>query len=723
TPASRLRAALVAALALGAASCGREARDWTEVRRRAAGLELRIEAPDPDLAALAERATRGCSSGGRLIAAGFDDAIAGPWLERLGVGHTADGLRLAGHDFDGADDLLIACFEDPEHAGAPVALYLGDAEIVRAWVAEARPLSRHPSLRLVLDRETEFTARLARDGSLEEHAREAVGAARTALRREFTRHPLGDDLLRSDSIHQLRVVLGPGVEARRADTYLQECVATLERAHAWCGAGPTPMHLDLLGRADDYAQLGGLDELGTVDPTGHVAAALLVPGLPHDAGAALARGVARQQWGPPVDARTELALGIAASGAVWGRALEEWPREGGSSPLASAAALAQHFVQLAGAGDFDGLRALWTGVRTAEPGATTSELAPLAARFGALPELRGIVVEPPTVPLLSSAPLALDVDLAGNYGANALSISLTFTAQESLPERIGERGTARGRSRQGDALLAALLVRARDAGLAHLALRPRLLDSDSGQESARRKRTTADEWTEFFDEYAATIEHSALLAELLRADVLCVGEGLWDATRTELEDRTGLPQEVLDVKRDGWRRLAQVARTRFAGRVAYLADWPKEAGRLAFWDAFDLYTFAWFPALSAGGPDDVDARDLKRLLYGQLSLMDRFAEESGKPYVVLATGLPASEFAWRDATLASGAPDEAEQARLYAGLAGALENASERLARFGGIALTGFGAGAEADPRGDRAVGRAAEADVKRILAGGRDAE
>lgn len=724
TPAARLCAALVCALL--AAGCGREVRSWAEVQRRATGLELRVEASDPALVAAAERATRDFGFGGRLIAGGFDDAETRPWLDRLGVLRTADGLRLADVDFGGPDDLLIACFEDPEHPGAPVTVYIGGPVPVRAWLAEARPLSRRPSLRLVVDRETVLTARLSRSGTPDAEDREMVGERRAALRTGFRRYALADDLLAHASMHRLRVALGPGVAPRKANEFLQACAATLTRAHEWCGEGETPMHLDLVGHADEFALLGGRDELGVVDPTGRLVAALIAHGLPHDAGAALARGVARQSWGPPLDAHTELAFGFAAAREAWGRPLEEWPAGTGQAPLESAVRLARQLVRLADSGAHAEIRALWTG---AAPPALDAVPAPSGAaekrarRFSTLEELRGIVLELPPVALVSAASIDADCRLAAGFGANGLSVSCSFIARDVAPERIGERDTSLGRTRQGDALLAVLIARARAVGLQQITLRPQFLDADSGEESARRKRTTADEWASFFEEYAAAIEHAALLAELLDVDILCLGEGLGDATRTEAGDRTGLAAEVLEIKRGGWHRLADRARARFGGDVAYMADWPTESGRLAIWDEFDLLTFSWFPALRGGGPNDVDERDLKRLLYGQLSLMDRFAEERGKPYLVLATGLPATRFAWRDATLASGDADQQEQARLYGGLAEAIDGASERLARFHGIALTGWGVDAAAKDRGDRAVDGPAEADLKRILAGGRDAD
>lgn len=710
--------------------CGREVRNWVEVRRMAAGAELRIECADPALARVAERATREWNFGGRLVAGGFDDPEMSRWMDRLGVA-TAHGRRFLGDTaFGGSDDLLIACFEDPDHAGLPLTLFIGGADISRAWLAESRPLSRQPSLRVIVAHETAFTAQLTRRGSLIESERRSVAAARESLRAAFRSHPLEGPLAKHAALQQLSVRIGPGLAPRDANEYLAFCAKSLDRARAWCDSGEPVLQLDIAAHVDDYARLGGLDDLGAVDPTGHLIASLLADGLPNDRGAALAEAVARRTWGPPADRIVGLAFGLAASNACWGKPLEAWNVDGALGPLESAVQLARHFAHLADSGDLQGLQALWrsgTETLTATNQVAGDEgAAPLPTRdrkISDVQELRGVVLEPPPVPLRESHSFERDLRLASKFGANGLSVTCSFMVQDPLPDRIGDLDPMAGRTRQGDALLAATLAHARELGLTHQTLRPKLFDSDSGEESARRKRTTRPEWLEFFERYQRSIRHAALLAELTGVDLLCIGETLGGATRTEVEDRTGLAPDVLDAKRDGWRGTAQVARSRFGGDLTYLADWPKEAQRLAFWDEFDVVSLSWFPALQAGGPNDSEAAELKRLLYGQLSLMDRFVEGLDKPFVVLACGLPSTELAWKDATVGAGAADRMEQARLYAGLAWALDGASKRLAGFNGIALTGFGVEPGDAERSDRALGRPAELDLKQILAGGRDAE
>lgn len=734
-PAARRRAAAVALCALLAAACGRETRSWAEVRAAAIGADLVIEASDPALAELADRATadhalrlgRNTAQrlGGRLVAARFDDALAQPWLDHLGVEHTAAGLRYAGLVFGGPDDLLIACFEDPDHAGMPVAVYIGGDEVLRAWLGEARPLSRRPSARVVIGRRTALTTQLERNGALIPGSQHDAAEERAALLASLEVHEPSTTLVAWPLLNGVSVRRAPDVSAERADDYLARCASALLHVRKWCGEPDITIELTLTATASDFALLDGLEDLGTCDPTGRLVTALLAPGLPDDGGAALAQGVARQAWGAPRNPGVDLAFGFAAAGQAWGRTIDEFAGAYGDGPLDQIVDLARDYAQRGKDGRAASLQDHWRTVPELEVGQSVPlpvELERRATQLAPLRELRGIVLELPPVPLQDSAELQRDARLAAHFGANGASVSCTFLVQEVLPETIGDRVTSRRRTRQGDALLAATLVELRAAGLTHLTLRPKLLDSDSGEEAARRKRTTAVEWAEFFESYEAAIEHAATLAELVGVDMLCVGEGLGNATRTESDDHTGLGPEALRIKRDGWARVAQVARARFGGDVAYLADWPQEARRLAFWDEFDVLTFTWFPALQTGGPDEVEDRDLKRLLYGQLSLMDRFAEERGKPYLVLAGGLPATEFAWRDATLAAGAEDEGEQARLYVGLAWAVDAASERLDGFRGIALTGWGGGTAA-ARVDRAVGRPAEVDLKEILAGGRDTD
>jgi glycosyl hydrolase family 113 len=705
------------------------------VRRAASGAELVIEAADDELAQLADRATGDHGLllgpgihqrlGGRLVAARFDDEHAQVWLERLGVERTGAGLRYAGLDFGGPGDLLIACFEDPDHAGLPVAVYLGGDEPLRGWLGEARPLSRRPSARLVIDRRTALTARLTQAGELIDADRRALGAERASLVAELEAHELPAPLKKLPELAGLSVLRGPGVSAERADDYLSRCAATMNRARTWCGAAAVSIQLTLVATGADYARLGGLDDLGTRDPTGHLVSALLAPGLPDDSGAALARAVAFQAWGPPVDDSRELAFGFAAAGQCWGRSLDGFAGAYRNGPLNQLVERARIYAQRGADGQDDSLREDWTSLpeRSFEH-RVIEHIDPVhrQSTLTALRELRGIVLELPPTRLHDTNELHRDGRLAADFGANGASVSCTFIAQDVLPEMIGDRVAGWGRTEQGDALLVAALAELRAAGLMHLTLRPKLLDSSSGEEAGRRKRTTATEWAEFFATYVAAIEHAATLAEFVGIDVVCVGEGLGNATRTEVDDHTGLGPEVLRIKRDGWSQVVAAARSRFGGDVAYLADWPQEAQRLAFWGEVDFIALTWFPALREGGPDQVEPTYLRRLLYGQLSMMDRFAAERELPYVVLAAGLPATELAWRDATLAAGAEDEAEQARLYTALAWAVDAASERLDGFRGIALTGWGHQVGAS-HVDRAVGRPAEVDLKQILAGGRDAD
>ena len=721
----RLGFTLAALLILLLASCGREVRDWSEVRRRARATPLLIEATDPALAELARRSTSEWEYGGRVIAARFDEPLGTEWRERLQAqGGEANTWTLAGSEFGADGDLLIACFEDPEHAGLPVTLYLGGgSEVLSAWLAELQPLSRRPSLRLVVGRETLITAPLRRDGSVVERKINAVGRQKTDLRRRMFRHALSGELAELPALHGLRIARGPGLAADRANRYLARCAQALQRARDWCAADSTPMHIDLVARTDDFATLGGRDDLGVIDPTGHFAAALLVPGLESDAGAALAEGVARQVWGPPANAQLGRAFGIAATGQCWGKALEEWQAEStrGSNPLVMSTILAREFHALAEARDLAGVRQLWTvGIWQQTAQAPPHPPAKRPRATDTTDELRGVVFELAPVPLTNSAALLREVELAVQFGANGLSLSCAIATPGTLAETIGDRPIVAGSLCQGDALLVGFLAEARARGLTHQTLRPHLLEWNSSDDAARTHRVTLAAWNDFFVPYCQAIEHAALIAELAGVDLLCLGEGASTATNLEGGAGVSIPPDVLQLKREGWLAVTAAARSRFGGDLTYLAEWPAQARRLELWDDLDVVTLSWLPALERDPGRGADAAELARLLYGQLNQMDRLAGDHGKPLLILKLGVPASEGAARDASLARGPSDPQEQARLYRGLADAIERASRKLPAFRGVALTGWGDGQAAGERADDPRGRPAHAYMRRILGGGR---
>lgn len=719
TAATAAAAALALALpALLATGCGRAPESWVEVLRAARGGAVVVEAPTEDLAALARRAAAGWSHGARVVALGSDAPEAGRWLERLGAERAADGgWVLGGLTFGGAGDVLLASFADPDAPGAPLVLLVGDEPTLAAHLAALDPPPRRPSARVVRRGATVWRAPLRMGGGVVAKRAEVVLPPSG-----FRLHEAGGELAAARVLAPLEVFRGTRVAPERADAYLADVAEALGRAARWCGGVTGGARLELHARGVTFAAAGGRDELGVVDPAGHRVAALLTATLPDDGGAAAAEALARRTLGPPASTETARAFGVAAAGRYWGRPLEQWPSEGELGPLARTADLARRLRALAESGDADGLRAAWSGASPQlDPAPADGVAVPRTTAFDG--ELRGVVVDLPPAPLLDREDLTRDAARAASLGANGVSVSCAVLENAPLPERVGDPRPAVGRTAQGDALLAAFLDEARVVGLGRLTLRPRVLEWDSGYDVARRKTTTVAGWDEVFASYVAAFDHVATLADLLGVEQLVVGEGLHDATRTEESDGTGLPADVLAAKRAGWDRLVERVRLRFGGRVLYVADWPGEAGRLAFWDRFDALAVSWYPSMRATEDRPLSRNELRGVLSSRLDAMAELAAERGMPWQVARFGVPAARDAARDGRDPGGPPDDAEQARVYAAFAHALDATARRSAGFQGVSLSGWSGAADAGARSDRVVDRAAESALRRVFGEGRETE
>ena len=84
-------------------------------------------------------------------------------------------------------------------------------------------------------------------------------------------------------------------------------------------------------------------------------------------------------------------------------------------------------------------------------------------------------------------------------------------------------------------------------------------------------RTSGIEW---FQSYEQWIIHYAISAELMHADLFCIG--------TELVETP-----LQHPKR--WRKLISRVRQIYSGPIVYAANWGKEFEEITFWDASGLH--------------------------------------------------------------------------------------------------------------------------------------
>ncbi len=86
------------------------------------------------------------------------------------------------------------------------------------------------------------------------------------------------------------------------------------------------------------------------------------------------------------------------------------------------------------------------------------------------------------------------------------------------------------------------------------------------------RMNSPEDWEQWFGSYEQWIVHYALIAELMNADLYCVG--------TELVETT-----LQHPKR--WRDLIAKVREVYSGPLVYASNWGKEFEEITFWDALD----------------------------------------------------------------------------------------------------------------------------------------
>jgi hypothetical protein len=83
---------------------------------------------------------------------------------------------------------------------------------------------------------------------------------------------------------------------------------------------------------------------------------------------------------------------------------------------------------------------------------------------------------------------------------------------------------------------------------------------------------TKAEWDDWMNQYEKWILHYAIIAELTKTDLFCIGTELVQATLKNPER---------------WRTLIQRVRRVYHGPITYAANWGKEFEGLSFWDSMD----------------------------------------------------------------------------------------------------------------------------------------
>jgi hypothetical protein len=156
-------------------------------------------------------------------------------------------------------------------------------------------------------------------------------------------------------------------------------------------------------------------------------------------------------------------------------------------------------------------------------------------------------------------------------------------------------------------------------------------------------------WKAWFANYQRALERIVFIAEEEQAEAVAIG--------TELDATAQRPE---------WRELIDTIRSRFSGRLLYVAHNVEGAETVPFWDRLDLIGVSLYPPL---GNDDDRAYRLG-VMRAVADRLDALAVLTGKSIVIGEVGLRSAQGAaakpWESAEERAAAPDPALQAVVLA---------------------------------------------------------
>ncbi len=702
--------------------CERAAERLAEVLRAAGEFEVSLEPDRPD--PLAVRV---------LVGAPLDPGFE-PLALACGIETFEGGFQAFGHDFTAPGDAALAVFEDPQCAGRPLYLVLGNDKELLARYLDGIPRLSRPFLRVYEDGELALECPLG-----------PAGRARSTLLRDYRaeRERLfanGPKL----ELDNLVVHAAREPDAARWRAYRMSLALTRRRVLAWFEAETAPpVELFLYDHPEDFERCLGRSELALADRLHPRVHALLVPGMPDDGGAALARVLARELGGEPAMSWIEDGLAVAAAERWFGRPLDGWlgqlarakllPAPGELQDPAASGRWSEHALLPARALLFQSaaknaeqepgrVRALWKGAEVGDKRTEAAyqrsaleragQPAPSGASAGAgarrgRARAGGGEAERARQARMSDAPFrhglalvpgassysgrALDSTLGAaralGPGLDALSLTVFGTSEDPLAPFC----TLTPRAVHGsasDLALAYACAAARTQELRVL-LALEVLAQPSGSWADNISWTAPDASDAFFARYRRVALHYALLSELCGVEVFSFGANLREASRTDPQHPVRDPQ-LFERRRAGWKELIERLHAAYDGGLTYATRFPAEGQESGFFEQLDYIGVALYPRLVQGNgvPDDPD---LRRALRFELQQALDLAVRWNKPLLLVQLGFPARAESWTASSVPRGASDPGAQRRFYSALADVLEAQSGPGARLENAAtLRGF---------------------------------
>lgn len=172
---------------------------------------------------------------------------------------------------------------------------------------------------------------------------------------------------------------------------------------------------------------------------------------------------------------------------------------------------------------------------------------------------------------------------------------------------------------------------------------------------------SAAAWREWFANYRRALDPLATIAAEEKAEAFVIG--------TELSGTSQHP---------AWRDVITGVRSRYSGRILYVAHNVEEAESIPFWDQVDAIGVSLYPPLGA----DNDRQSRRAAMRAAAERLDALAARTGRTVIVGEVGLRSARGAaqrpWESAEERSSVPDPPLQAEVLADWLAALDRPAIR---------------------------------------------
>jgi hypothetical protein len=200
---------------------------------------------------------------------------------------------------------------------------------------------------------------------------------------------------------------------------------------------------------------------------------------------------------------------------------------------------------------------------------------------------------------------------------------------------------------ESDESMFQLALDAKDLGM-KIMLKPQIWISHEAW-PGKIKMDNDKDWDRWFQSYEHWIVHYAVIAELMHADLFCIGTEMVETTLQH-------PQR--------WRQIIARIRQVYSGPIVYAANWGKEFEEITFWDALDYIGLDNYYPVRKSPQDGVQV--IQEGFAAQKEKLSAVAHRWRKPILFTEIGYMANEGAgmgWQEYQFSK--YDEKAQADCY----------------------------------------------------------